>query len=61
MTGSSNVLLLPKLGDTLVGRIALRHLHPLSQCELERVQPTFLDALFAADFRMQTVKPPPLR
>lgn len=57
MTSSSNVLLLPKLGDTLAGRMALRRLHPLSQCELERVQPTFLDALFAADFRMQTVKP----
>ena len=57
MTSSSNVLLLPKLDDTLAGRIALRRLHPLSQCELERVQPTFLDALFAADFRMQTTEP----
>ena len=57
MTSSSNVLLLPKLGDTLAGRIALQHLHPLSQCELEHVQPTFLDALFAANFRMRTAEP----
>ena len=57
MTSSSNVPLLPKLGDTLAGRMALQRLHPLSQCELERVQPTFLDALFAADFRMRTTEP----
>lgn len=57
MTGSSNVLLLPKLSDTLAGRMAIRRLHPLSQCELERVQPTFLDTLFSADFRMRTSKP----
>ena len=57
MTSSSNVLLLPKLGDTLAGRMALQRLHPLSQCELERVQPTFLDALFAADFQMRTTEP----
>ena len=57
MTGSSNVLLLPKLSDSLAGRMAIRRLHPLSQCELARVQPAFLDALFGADFQMRTAEP----
>ena len=57
MTGSSNVLLLPKLSDSLAGRMAVRRLHPLSQCELERAQPAFLDTLFSADFRMRTSEP----
>ena len=57
MTGSSNVLLLPKLSDSLAGRMAVRRLHPLSQCELERTQPTFLDALFKANFQMRTTEP----
>ena len=57
MTGSSNVLLLPKLSDSLAGRMEILDLHPLSQCELERVEPTFLDALFAAGFQMRTTEP----
>jgi predicted AAA+ superfamily ATPase len=36
LTGSSNVLLLPKLADSLAGRMAILHLRPLAQCELER-------------------------
>lgn len=57
MTGSSNVLLLPKLGDSLAGRMEIQDLHPLSQCELEHTKPTFLDTLFAADFRMRATEP----
>ena len=57
LTGSSNVLLLPKLSDSLAGRMAIRRLHPLSQCELERVQPKFLDTLFKAEFQMRTTEP----
>lgn len=50
LTGSSNLMLLPQLSDSLAGRMELVRLHPLSQCELERHQPGFLDALFGATF-----------
>jgi uncharacterized protein len=36
LTGSSNVLLLPQLADSLAGRKANIRLHPLAQCERER-------------------------
>ena len=36
LTGSSNVLLVPKLSDSLAGRMHVLRLHPLSQAELER-------------------------
>lgn len=51
LTGSANVLLLPKLSDSLAGRMEILRLHPLAQCELERTTPTFLDALFGEGFR----------
>jgi len=51
LTGSSNVLLVPKLSESLAGRIGFLRLHPLSQCELEGKESTFLDALFGARFK----------
>lgn len=36
LTGSSNVLLVPKLSDSLAGRMHVLRLHPLSQAELEQ-------------------------
>jgi predicted AAA+ superfamily ATPase len=53
LTGSANVLLLPRLADSLAGRMAILRLHPLAQCELSRRTPDFLDRLFAADFRLE--------
>ena len=50
LTGSSNVLLAPKLADSLAGRMAIQRLHPLAQCELAGKPSTFLDRLFSADF-----------
>lgn len=50
LTGSSNVLLLPKLADSLAGRMEILRLHPLSQCELARVRSGFLDSLFSGRF-----------
>lgn len=47
LTGSANVLLVPKLADSLAGRMEILRLHPLTQGELARRQPRFLDALFA--------------
>lgn len=50
LTGSANVLLLPRLADSLAGRMEIIRLFPLAQCEIERATPTFLDHLFEADF-----------
>ena len=50
LTGSSNVLLLPKLSDSLAGRMAILRLHPFAQCELTGQPSDFLDRLFKADF-----------
>lgn len=51
LTGSANVLLLPKLADSLAGRMEILRLHPLSQAELEGKPPNFLDALFGEGFK----------
>ena len=50
LTGSSNVLLLPKLADSLAGRMEILRLFPFAQCEIEGRPPWFLDALFGATF-----------
>ena len=52
LTGSANVLLMPKLADSLAGRIEARRLHPLAQCELERRASGFLPQLFSAGFKL---------
>ncbi len=51
LTGSANVLLLPKLADSLAGRMEILRLHPLSQAELAGKSSDFLDALFGEGFR----------
>lgn len=51
LTGSANVLLLPKLADSLAGRMEILRLHPLAQAELERQSPAFLDGLFGGGFK----------
>ena len=53
LTGSANVLLVPKLADSLAGRMQILRLHPLAQCELARHAPGFLDALFDGRFRFR--------
>lgn len=53
LTGSSNVLLLPRLADSLAGRMAILRLHPLAQGELARRRPDFLDRLFRGGFKFQ--------
>jgi hypothetical protein len=50
LTGSSNVLMLPTLSDSLAGRMAIVRLHPLAQCELERSPPSFLERLMSGRF-----------
>lgn len=50
LTGSANVLLLPKLADSLAGRMEILRLHPLAQAELAAVPTDLLAALFSASF-----------
>jgi len=47
LTGSANVLTLPRLADTLAGRMEILTLWPLSQGELAGVKEGFIDGLFA--------------
>ena len=51
LTGSANVLLVPRLSDSIAGRMAILRLHPLAQCEIAGKRPRFLDALFGARFK----------
>ena len=52
LTGSANVLLAPRLSDSLAGRMEILRLYPLAQCEIEQVHPGFLQTLFANTFEM---------
>lgn len=47
LTGSANALLLPRLSDSLAGRIEALHLTTLSECEIRDIQPSFLTKLLA--------------
>ena len=51
LTGSSQVLLMPALSDSLAGRMEILQLHPLSQGELYGSIPNFLDDLFRGEFK----------
>ena len=57
LTGSANVLLVPRLADSLAGRMGMLRLHPLSQCEIKKSKPRFLDALFRGSFKTSVVEP----
>jgi predicted AAA+ superfamily ATPase len=56
LTGSSNVLLVPTLADSLAGRMGILRLHPLAQCELAGRESGFLDALFGGGFKVRTTE-----
>jgi len=53
LTGSTNVMLLPRLADSLAGRLGFVRLHPLSQAELLLVHPPLIDRLFRGRFRVR--------
>ncbi len=50
LTGSANVLLLPKLSESLAGRMEVLTLYPLAQAEIRGGSPAVVDRLFALDF-----------
>ncbi|MBI2921948.1 MAG: ATP-binding protein [Planctomycetes bacterium] len=57
LTGSANVLLLPRLSDSLAGRMELLTLGPLTQGELEGRPETALDAWFGGDLGRPAAEP----
>ena len=61
LTGSSHVLLVPQVSDSLAGRMEIIRLHPLAQCELSRRLPTFLDQLFSGEFKAPPLPVSPVR
>ena len=54
LTGSANVLFVPKLADSLAGRMEIQRLHPLAQSEILGREPDFLQTLFEGGFRTRT-------
>jgi uncharacterized protein len=57
LTGSANVLVLPRLSDSLAGRMEILTLWPLSQGEVEGVPDGLVDALFAETFTPPRLQP----
>lgn len=56
LTGSANVLTLPRLSESLAGRMEIIRLWPLSQGEIDGSSPSgFVDALFAPKFKLPAV------
>ncbi len=51
LTGSANIMALPKLSDPLVGRMRILTLHPFSGAEVLNGTGHFIDKLFNADFQ----------
>ncbi len=50
LTGSANVMTLPRVADSLAGRIETLRMLPLARAEIEGRTPTFLKRLFAGKF-----------
>ncbi len=54
LTGSANVLLFPRLADSLAGRMAITNLLPLAQAEIEkRINSNLVDEIFDPEFNPQ--------
>ena len=54
LTGSANVLTLPRIADSLAGRMETIHMLPLAKAEIDNNTPTFLERLFQG--HLQTPK-----
>ncbi len=50
LTGSVNLQTLPTVTESLAGRVKNVHLYPLTQGEILRQEPQFLDCAFRGDF-----------
>jgi uncharacterized protein len=61
LTGSANVLLVPKVADALAGRMEVLTLWPLAQQELQSHPGSIVDALFAERLSLPEVTGEPIR
>ncbi len=62
ITGSANLLQLPRLADSLAGRMECLHLHPLTEAEVRRAPCQFLKVFLAGDLKQEitaSAKPKP--
>lgn len=57
LTGSANVLVLPKLGDSLAGRMEIITLYPMAQDELAGKRSGFIDAVFGKKLPAKALSP----
>ena len=51
LTGSANVMTLPRVADSLAGRIETLRMLPLARAEIKGRAPTFLERLFAGELQ----------
>jgi len=56
LTGSANTLFVPRLADSLAGRMEILRLHPLAQCEIAGKLPTLIDRTFDGSLQARTYK-----
>lgn len=54
LTGSANVLTLPRIADSLAGRMETLHMLPLARAEIAGKAPTFLERLFSGKLQEDT-------
>jgi len=59
LTGSANALVLPRVADSLAGRIEIQTLRPFSQGEQAGRPDGFVDSCLADNFRLNQVSPAP--
>jgi predicted AAA+ superfamily ATPase len=57
LTGSANVLLVPKVSESLAGRIEIQTLWPLSQGEIDGLREGFVDGVFSRNLPSLVGKP----
>jgi uncharacterized protein len=58
LTGSANVFLLPRLSESLAGRLEVVTLHPLAQGEIEGNTPDLIDFMFGDALEKRLIKQP---
>ncbi|MDQ7727770.1 ATP-binding protein [Halomonas sp. SpR8] len=51
LTGSANVLTLPRVADSLAGRMETIRMLPLARAEISGTEPTFLERLFTGELK----------
>lgn len=58
LTGSANVLLLPKVADSLAGRMEIIDLQPLTQGELEGTNAHWINSVFSNEYSPKSSRDP---